>query len=263
MKRILSLLTLSTIVLWASASNHYVSQATGDDSNDGLSWSSAMKTMAQGFGACSDGDTLFVAAGTYNECVTITTNKFVSIIGGYDAASGMRDPEAFQTIMDGTDLGKCLIKAEAEPTIPLLFDGLVLQNSEYASSGSASYMRGNMTLNNCIIRNCHSQSAAAIYAKQDNKNLPCVISNCLIELCTAASSAITGCIILHGPHHDAQQTYTISQTRKQKPAKLGIKNPQTLKPSNLNTHLFRFCLYASRIALRSSSGLSISCGWSL
>lgn len=180
---------LSTIVLWASASNHYVSQATGDDSNDGLSWSSAMKTMAQGFGACSDGDTLFVAAGTYNERVTITTNKFVSILGGYDAASGMRDPEAFQTIMDGTDLGKCLIKAEAEPTIPLLFDGLVLQNSEYASSGSASYMRGNMTLNNCIIRNCHSQSAAAIYAKQDNKDLPCVISNCLIELCTAASSA--------------------------------------------------------------------------
>ena len=190
MKRILLLLTVCTAVLCASAANHYVSQATGDDSNDGLSWSTAKATITAGFGACGDGDTLFIAAGTYNERVTITTGKFVSIMGGYSQDGSTRDPELFETIMDGSDLGKCLIKAEAEPTIPLIFDGLILQNSEYASSGSASYMRGNMTLNNCIIRNCHSQSAAAIYAKQDsvNLNLPMVISNCPIELCTAADA---------------------------------------------------------------------------
>ena len=189
MKRFLLLLTVCTAALCASAANHYVSQTGGNDSNDGLSWATAMQTVTSGFSACGTGDTLFIAAGTYNERVTITTNKFISILGGYSADGSMRDPEVFETIIDGTDLGKCLIKCEAEPTIPLLFDGLTLQNSEYASSGSASYMRGNMTLNNCIIRNCHSQSAAAIYAKQDNKSLPCVISNCIIELCTAASSA--------------------------------------------------------------------------
>ena len=191
MKRILLLLTVCTAVLCASAANHYVSQATGDDGNDGLGWSTAKATITAGFSACGDGDTLFIAAGTYNERVTITTGKFVSIMGGYSQDGSTRDPELFETIMDGSELGKCLIKAEAEPTIPLIFDGLILQNSEYASSGSASYMRGNMTLNNCIIRNCHSQSAAAIYAKQDsvNLNLPMVISNCLIELCTAATSA--------------------------------------------------------------------------
>ena len=189
MKKILLLLTVCTAVLCASAANHYVSQTAGADSNDGLSWAAPMQTITAGFGACADGDTLFVAAGTYNEHVTVTTGKFVSIMGGYSQDGSTRDPELFETIMDGTDLGKSLIKAEAEPTIPLLFDGLILQNSEYASSGSASYMRGNMTLNNCIIRNCHSQSAAAVYAKQDNKALPCVISNCLIELCSAASSA--------------------------------------------------------------------------
>ena len=189
MKKLFFLLTLCTATLCASAANHYVSQTTGDDSNDGLSWATAQQTITAGFGACADGDTLFVAAGTYYERVTITTGKFVSILGGYSPDGTTRDPEVFETIMDGTDLGKCLIKSEAEPTIPLLFDGLILQNSEYASSGSASYMRGNMTINNCIIRNCHSQSAAAIYAKQDNKSLPCVISNCIIELCTAASSA--------------------------------------------------------------------------
>lgn len=189
MKKILLLLTVCTAVLCASAANHYVSQTAGSDSNDGLSWAAPMQTITAGFGACADGDTLFVAAGTYNEHVTITTGKFVSIMGGYSQDGSTRDPELFETIMDGTDLGKSLINAEVDPTVPLLFDGLILQNSEYASSGSASYMRGNMTLNNCIIRNCHSQSAAAVYAKQDNKALPCVISNCLIELCSAASSA--------------------------------------------------------------------------
>ncbi len=189
MKKILLLLTVCTAVLCASAANHYVSQTAGADSNDGLSWTAPMQTITAGFGACADGDTLFVAAGTYNEHVTVTTGKFVSIMGGYSQDGSTRDPELFETIMDGTDLGKSLINAEVDPTVPLLFDGLILQNSEYASSGSASYMRGNMTLNNCIIRNCHSQSAAAVYAKQDNKALPCVISNCLIELCSAANSA--------------------------------------------------------------------------
>ena len=189
MKRFLLFLTVCTAALCASAANHYVSQTAGNDSNDGLSWTTAMQTITAGFNACGNGDTLFIAAGTYNERVTVTNGKFVSILGGYAQDGTTRDPELFQTIMDGTELGKSLINAEAEPTVPLLFDGLILQNSESASSGSASYMRGNMTLNNCIIRNCHSQSAAAVYAKQDNKALPCVISNCLIELCSAASSA--------------------------------------------------------------------------
>ena len=189
MKRFLFLLTLCTAALCASAANHFVSQTAGDDNNDGLSWATAKATITAGFGACADGDTLFVAAGTYNENVTIKSGKFVSILGGYEATGAMRDPELFTTIMDGTDLGKILIKAEAEPTIPLLFEGLTMQNAEYASSGSAFYMRGNMTVNNCIIRNCISQSkGGGICVEITNHDLPCAITNCLVELCTAGSS---------------------------------------------------------------------------
>ena len=75
MKRMLFLLTVCTAMLCASAANHYVSQATGNDSNNGLSWSSPMKTITKGFNACTDGDTLFIAAGTYNERVTIKSGK--------------------------------------------------------------------------------------------------------------------------------------------------------------------------------------------
>ena len=189
MKRILLLLTVCTAVLCASAANHYVSQATGNDSNDGLGWSTAKATITAGFSACGDGDTLFIAAGTYNERVTITTGKFVSIMGGFSQDGSTRDPELFETIMDGSDLGKILIKAEAEPTIPLLFDGLTLQNAEYSSSGSAFYMRGNMHINNCIMRNCVSMgSGGAICISISNRTLPTIVSNCLIESCTASGS---------------------------------------------------------------------------
>ena len=190
MKRILLFVMVCTAALCASAANHYVSQATGDDNHDGLSWSTAKKTISKGFSACADGDTVFVAAGTYNERVTVTTNHFVSILGGYDAATGMRDPEVFVTIMDGTDLGKILIKSEKEPTVPVLYDGLTLQNAEYSSSSSAVYLRGNMTVNNCIIRNCHSNSSGgAIYVETPTADAAQpVISNCIIELCSATGS---------------------------------------------------------------------------
>ena len=188
MKRFLLLLTLSTAVLCASAANHYVSQATGNDSNNGTSWASAMKTITKGFNACNNGDTLFIAAGTYVERVTIKDGKFVSILGGYDAATGKRDYDVFETIIDGTELGKCLIKAEAESTIPLLYEGLTLQNADYSSSSSAMYMRGNMTIKDCIIRNCHSgSSGGAIYVDiSDLANHPSTITDCIFEFCTAA-----------------------------------------------------------------------------
>ena len=190
MKRFFLLLTLCTVGLWSIAANHYVSQTTGNDSNDGLSWSTAKKKIASGFSACADGDTLFVAAGTYNERITVTTGHFVSIMGGYDAATGMRDPQIFETIMDGADLGKILIKSEKEPTVPVIYDGLTLQNAEYSSSASAVYLRGNMTVNNCIIRNCVSQgSGGAIYVDAPSSGVADpVISNCIIELCSANGS---------------------------------------------------------------------------
>ena len=78
MRKVLLFLTFCTATLCASAANHFVSQAGGDDNNDGLSWATAVQTITKGFSACADGDTLFIAAGRYNERVTITTGKFVS-----------------------------------------------------------------------------------------------------------------------------------------------------------------------------------------
>lgn len=186
MRRFLLFLMVSTVTLCVSAANRYVSQTGGSDSNDGLSWATPMQTITSGFSACANGDTLFIAAGTYNERVTLKADKYLSMMGGYAPDGSQRDPEAFETIMDGTGLGKILIKSESEPAAPIVIDGLILQNADYSSSSSAVYVRGNMTVNNCIIRNCHSSSSGgAIYVDDIVSDRPATISSCLFELCTA------------------------------------------------------------------------------
>ena len=108
MKQKLSLFLLPLIVLsvnsWCGAVNKYV--AIGSD-GDGLSWTTAKGSIKSTVESCQAGDTVFIASGTYNEYISIVDG--VSILGGYNASTGERDIERFETILDGTDLGKYLL----------------------------------------------------------------------------------------------------------------------------------------------------------
>ena len=193
MKRIFLLGMLCTVALCASAVNAYV-KPDGNDSNDGKSWANARKTISKGLSVASVGDTVFVAAGTYSERVSLKDG--INILGGYNAATGERDIDVYETILDGTGLTKYfLYKNDAPPTNHILVEGLTIQNGNHATSGTvALYWRGNMTLNRCHIINCHSTStsdaAGAIYLTQGNAAVQAVISNCVIELCSGSKSGI-------------------------------------------------------------------------
>ena len=108
MKQKLSCLTLSIALLassnWCNAANRYVS--AGSD-GDGLSWATAKGSIKSAVESCHTGDTVFVSSGLYNEYVSIVDG--VNILGGYNADTGARDIETFETILDGTGLGKYLI----------------------------------------------------------------------------------------------------------------------------------------------------------
>ena len=94
------------MVFSMQAVNRYVS-TMGDDSNDGKSWTTARATIESALYSAEVGDTVFVAAGTYNQMFSIQDGKHV--FGGYDPKSGLRSTEAFATVLDGTDLSKFLI----------------------------------------------------------------------------------------------------------------------------------------------------------
>ena len=130
MKQKLSCLTLSIALLassnWCNAANRYVS--AGSD-GDGLSWATAKSSIKSAGESCPTGDTVFVSSGLYNEYVSIVDG--VNILGGYNADTGARDIETFETILDGTGLGKYLIvKYDSPCENPTLIEGLTLQNAE-------------------------------------------------------------------------------------------------------------------------------------
>ncbi len=186
MKRFLFLLTVCMAVLCASASNKYVKPdaAGGSDSNDGSSWAKARATISAAISSRGYGDTVFVAAGVYNE--NIATPDGVVLMGGYDPETGARDLELNESILDGTGLTSWLIvKYDAPPTKPIVIDGMVFQNAKHSTWGAAAiYLRGNMTVQNCHFRNCESGSnAGAIWIEQGDATTPAVVRNCLFENC--------------------------------------------------------------------------------
>lgn len=163
---------------WTQAANQYVA-VNGD--GDGLTWATAKGSIKTTVEGCQAGDTVFVAAGTYNEYIAIVDG--VTILGGYDANTGMRDIETFETILDGTDLGKYLIvKYDSPCENPTLIEGFTLQNAEHSNEGGGAYIRANVTLSKCHIKNCSGSNGGGVF------NNGGTVKDCIIELCSATSS---------------------------------------------------------------------------
>ena len=193
MKKLILLLAACTATLCASASNRYVSP-TGSD-GDGKSWANAVHTIAQAIWHVGVGDTMFIAEGVYNEAISAQSGA--TYMGGYNAETGERDPELYESVLDGTGMTSwLLVKYDAPPADPIMIDGLVFQNAKHSTWGAAAvYLRGNMTVQNCHFRNCESGSnAGAIWIEQGNATTPAVVRNCLIEncVCTGTESGVGG-----------------------------------------------------------------------
>jgi hypothetical protein len=185
-KKLFLLLTLCAGVLCASASNKYV-KPDGDDSKDGKSWENALATIQTAVWGVPSGDTVFIAEGTYMQAFSVSDGQ--TILGGYNATTGERDIEQYETIIDGTDQGKWIIvKYDAPPTNLITIDGITMQNAEHSSEGGAMFMRGNMIVSNCKFINCHGSNGGAINFEQGSAAVQGVIRNCIIELCSATSS---------------------------------------------------------------------------
>lgn len=194
MKRFLLFLTVCAVSLCASAASVYV-KPDGNDGNDGAGWATAKKTIAAGLGAAAAGDEVLVAEGIYFEQVGLADG--VALKGGYNAATGERDIDKYETILDGTNVASdkyFIVKYTAFPTNPILLEGFTIQNSNSSAWGSGTmFMRGNITVNRCYFRNCKSSNAdagaGAIFIENDAAPNPPVVSNCVFEMCEGIKGA--------------------------------------------------------------------------
>ena len=182
MKRFLFLLTVCTVALCASATTYYVKPG---GTGDGSSWENATGSINTALGKCAVGDEVRVAQGTYQQQVSPANG--VALKGGYNAETGERDIEKYESIIDGTDYAGYLINKGAY-TDPVLFEGFTVQNVNNDKWGSGTlFLRSYMTINRCTFRNCKSTAAegcGAIFL-ENNDGAPQrpLISNCLFEMC--------------------------------------------------------------------------------
>ncbi len=189
MKRFFFFMTFCAAVLCASASNRYISP-TGND-GDGKSWANAKTTIAAAKWDVGVGDTMFIAEGVYNEQMPL--NDGAIYLGGYNATTGERDIEQYQTIIDGTDLDnylavRYLSGGESYPTHTNLIEGITFRNLVNSQwGGGAIFLRGNMTVNRCKFINCKGTNsdagAGAIFVENDAAPQKPYITNCLFEYC--------------------------------------------------------------------------------
>jgi len=91
------------------------------------------------------GDIIKIAAGTYNEDVTM--GDYRSIVGGYDATFSVRDPEAYATVINGSGSGH-VVTCQNKDSI--VIDGFKITNSGAASYGIYAANTG-ITIRNCEV----------------------------------------------------------------------------------------------------------------
>ncbi len=151
--------------------HYYVDGINGDDANDGLNWESAKASNQAGINLVSGTGTVHAAATTYFENISITSG--VTLLGGYPAGGGARDPAVNVTVIDG-DHNDCAVRAEngADALIDgftvtngdaslgggiycLNFDGITISNNvitgNTVSSGSDGVRGGGIYSYNCVI----------------------------------------------------------------------------------------------------------------
>jgi hypothetical protein len=159
-----SLFILSANV-WAV--DYYVKTPANGGSNDydGLSWGTAKATVtaAMNLIANATGNTVKVAAGTYNEKVAFRNYSNIQLRGGYPAAGGdTQAPWTNPTIIDGNGLpaGPLVSIPYNDSTnqgyTGLVIDGLTIrrgtETAMLSGAGIRSYSVG-LTISRCIIEN--------------------------------------------------------------------------------------------------------------
>ena len=129
-------------------------------------------TIQQSIDRCKAGDTLFVPQGTYYEGIVLKDG--VSVIG------------EGTVILDGKDLATRLITCEADFQHPTCVENLILQNARNGERGGAAWLRGNVTMSDCIIRGCSGTQCGGVLIKGDfpeasakgAKMIKCIVHNC-------------------------------------------------------------------------------------
>lgn len=139
----------------------HVDASKSDNSGSGKSWAAAKKTVQAGVDAASSGQEVWVKAGTYNECITLTSNrKMYGGFAGMETLNTQRDWLNNITILDGTGKNNAVVTAfYGDINTDTVIDGFVIQNGTGRPDGNSRLGGGifcqcaSPTISNNVIQN--------------------------------------------------------------------------------------------------------------
>ena len=129
-------MAIGLLGVWSVADGKVIYVAkTGSDANDGLSWATAKVTVWAGTGAAKAGDEVWVAAGTYVECVLLTSGAALyGGFAGHETDLAQRDWRANATILDGNARGS-VVTLPSGASSATRIDGFIIRNGKAENGG--------------------------------------------------------------------------------------------------------------------------------
>ena len=189
---------------------------SADGEGNGSSWSNATSKLEYASYLSNNNTRVWVKKGTYYGDETDPENAFsisVSdrVYGGFNGDEGPdfdlndRDFANNATILDGQGTKRVLNQGVTLSSgTRALWDGFTIQNG-FAGSGAGVFIDGFVTLNNCIIRDNHTNTTGGgVYINSNNAVNQVFLTNCEITgnsaslgggICDRNSTVITNCII--------------------------------------------------------------------
>lgn len=134
-----------------SAQDVYVDQ-TASGSNNGTSWTDAYTLLSDAFTNASDGETIYVAKGTYTgleSSTAFTIGNAITVKGGYPSGGGTQDIANNETILDGSGARRILNITKGST-----LNGLTIQNGvETDFDGAGIRFASSCVIEYCIVKN--------------------------------------------------------------------------------------------------------------
>ena len=276
----------------AQAADYYVDASQADDAGDGSSWGAAKKYLQSAFALVSDGDTIYVAEGTYyrdegtGQTEDLQTSIFnmvsgVAVYGGYPAGGGSRDVSTYTSTLSGDiDKNSTLDSTNSNTVVKFntsssstILDGFTVTMGyrDTTNYGGGIQITGNSNearITGCTITNNYTgDKGGGIYIKTTDQcvyTLSPVFTNCTISNNTA--NQIGGGIYAYGYGSNVAATFndcTITNNTANADIGWGGGGGYGAETNNSGTtaNIFTNCTFSENTTPEDGAGLYIYCSW--